>query len=492
MLMTTDVICPFFYTKFVSKNPNKGEVKSSMKLNLKKISEQTIVITGATSGIGLTTARMAAEKGAKLVLVARNAEALRELSDELSADGARVIFAAADVADESALRAAAEIAKANFGGFDTWINNAGGSVYGRIMDVPNKDLRQLFETNVWGVVNGSKIAVEHLREKGGTLINLGSEVSDAPVPLQGMYSASKHAVKGFTDALRMELEADGLPISVTLIKPTAINTPFTDNAKNYLPYEPQLPQPLYAPELVAEAILYCAENPTRDFFVGETAAAHSSMAKNAPRLFDKINESMIDSMQNSGEPAQANRPDGLYGTNSDLRERGAPERFTMETSVYQKAKMHPYLTGALAIGAGFGLAALFNYRKLSSMVGGDGYSYEDGSVKISPLDIREKMQVFGADNILVGTVDRVEYGEIKLTRQDSPDRKHHFIPVDAVEAIDGNRVMLSQTATQTEQMWRTSGEAQADDDAILTATSSAEPQTPTDTLSRTRAGGGSI
>src|SRR5215203_7446873 len=191
-------------------------------MKLKKISEQTIVITGATSGIGLTTARMAAEQGAKLVLVARNEDALRELADEINSAGGRAIYHAADVAAEYELREAANKARSEFGGFDTWVNNAGGSVYGRIMDVPTEDLRRLFDTNVWGVVNGSRIAVENLRANGGALINVGSEVSDSPVPLQGMYSSSKHAVKGFTDSLRMKLEADGLPISVTLIKPTAI------------------------------------------------------------------------------------------------------------------------------------------------------------------------------------------------------------------------------------------------------------------------------
>jgi short-subunit dehydrogenase len=326
-------------------------------MNLKKINEQTIVITGATSGIGLTTARMAAERGAKLVLVARNEKALSELSDELSANGTRVIFAVADVADEAALRAAAEIAKANFGGFDTWVNNAGGSVYGRIMDVPTEDFRRIFETNVWGVVNGSRIAVEHLRERGGALINVGSEVSDSPIPLQGMYSASKHAVKGFTDSFRMEIEADKLPISVSLIKPTAIFTPFPENAKNYLPYEPTLPSPVYAPELVAEAILHCAENPVKEFFVGETAKLHSSMAKFMPGIGAKMNEMTIDSAQNSGEPAKPNRPDGLYETNSNLRERGAGDRFVMEDSPYQRASLHPYITAGLLLGGGVALAA---------------------------------------------------------------------------------------------------------------------------------------
>src|SRR4029079_8402838 len=122
-----------------------------------------------------------------------------------------------------------------------------------------------------------------------------------------MSSASKHAVKGFTDSLRMELEADNLPISVTLVKPTAIHTPFVEHAKNYLPYEPQLPPPVYAPELVAEAILYCAENKVRDFFVGETAKLNSAMGHYAPGLTSMYQEMRIDSMQNSGEPASPNR-----------------------------------------------------------------------------------------------------------------------------------------------------------------------------------------
>ncbi len=424
-----------------------------MTPELKKLENQTIVITGATSGIGLTTARMAAETGAKLVLVARNEDALRELADELnSGEETRAVYVAGDVADENTLRRAAQKAKENFGGFDTWINNAGGSIYGRITDVPTTDLRRLFETNVWGVVNGSKIAVEHLRGRGGALINLGSEVSDASVPLQGMYSSSKHAVKGFSDALRMELEADDLPISVTLIKPTAIHTPFPENAKNYLPYEPQLPPPLYAPELVAEAILYCAENPKRDFFVGGMAKAHSSMALNAPHLFDKMNESMIDSMQNSGEPADTNRPDGLYETNSKLRERGARDRFVMEKSLYQRANIHPLLTAGLLVGGGLALAALFNSKKSKADDGGGLLPKSDS--KTGSTEIRKKMEVVGSDNLHIGTVDNVEDGEIKLTRKDSADGKHHLIPVDWVETVDADKVRLNKTATEAERQWR--------------------------------------
>ena len=354
-------------------------------MRLKDISEQNFVITGATSGIGLTTARMAARNGASVGLIARNEGALRQLANEITQNGGRAAYAAADVADESALRAAARKIADELGTIDTWVNNAGGSIYGRIMDVPTDDLRRLFETNVWGVVNGSRIAVEQLRGSGGALINVGSEVSDSPVPLQGMYSSSKHAVKGFTDSLRMELEADGLPISVTLIKPTAIHTPFTENARNYLPYEPTLPPPVYAPDLVAEAILHCAQNPVRDFFVGEMAKVHSAMAHYTPRLGEKINESMIDSMQNSGRPAKTDRQDGLYDSNSNLRERGSEDRYVLETSVYQKAMMHPLLTAGLIVGSGVAIAAAL----------ASGTRRTEGRHELPPIPPRSREQAAG-------------------------------------------------------------------------------------------------
>jgi short-subunit dehydrogenase len=430
-----------------------AENNKELKMKLKQLSEQTIVITGATSGIGLTTARMAAEAGAKLILVARNENALRELVSEINASGGQAIYSVADVADEAALREAARKAEEKFNGFDTWVNNAGGSVYGRIMDVPTEDLRRLFETNVWGVVNGSKVAVENLRNRGGAIINVGSEVSDSPIPLQGMYSSSKHAVKGFTDALRMELEADGLPISVTLIKPTAIHTPFPENAKNYLPYEPQLPPPLYAPELVAEAILHCAENQTRDFFVGEMAKLHSSMALNMPRLFEKMNESMIDTMQNAGEPAKTERPDGLYQTNSKLKERGAKDRFVLEESVYQRAKIHPIIATSILIGSGLALAAVFRGRKTKYKETGL-HRINRRSFQSNSASIREHMEVVGSDGQHIGTVDEVEGNRIKLTKTDSSaGGRHHFISMNLVESI-GDKIRLNKTAAEIRRYWQ--------------------------------------
>ena len=118
-----------------------------------------------------------------------------------------------------------------FGGFDTWVNGAAVTLYGRLEDMPIEDQRRLFEVNYWGVVTGSLIAAGHLRPRG-RIIDDGSVLSERTMILQTQYSASKHAVKGFTDGLRMELERDGAPISVTLIKPSAIDTPYPEHARN--------------------------------------------------------------------------------------------------------------------------------------------------------------------------------------------------------------------------------------------------------------------
>ena len=268
-----------------------------MKLSLKKLKDQVVVITGATSGIGLVTARMAAQRGACMVLAARNETALQKLIMEDVFRGRSAVYVRADVANLEDVKRIAEKAVEAFGRIDTWINNAGVSIYGRIMEVSEDDNRRLFETNYWGVVNGSKTAVENLRENGGALINIGSTLSDRAIPLQGHYCASKHAVKGFTDALRMEIEEEELPISATLIKPAAIDTPYKLHAKNYLGVMPENPPPVYAPETVAEAILYCAEHPTRDVFVGGGGKALSLMGNYAPETTDKVMEATMFDLQ---------------------------------------------------------------------------------------------------------------------------------------------------------------------------------------------------
>ena len=277
----------------------------------KPLDEQVILITGASSGIGLCTAFLAAERGARLVLVARSEDTLSKLADQINNSGGEAIYIAADVAKREQLEDAADQAISYFGRIDTWVNNAGVSIYGRLDEVSEEDSRRLFDTNFWGVVNGSLVALPYLRQQGGALINLGSEVSDAVIPLQGMYSASKHAVKGFTDALRVEVEnLDKSSVSITLIQPTAVNTPYPQHAKNYMEKAPKLPTPMIDPQQVAEAILEAATDGGRDVKVGALSVINTTMFKIMPSLADRMSVMQADRQQEDYEaPGQEG---GLY------------------------------------------------------------------------------------------------------------------------------------------------------------------------------------
>jgi short-subunit dehydrogenase len=319
---------------------------------LKKLADQVIVITGATSGIGLVLARRAAAGGAKLVLNARNEGALQQLVSQITDAGGRAVYVAGDVAQIDDMRRLANEAIVSFGGFDTWVNNAGVSIYGRVLDVPLEDHRRLFETNYWGLVHGSLVAVEHLRTKGGALIQVGSALSDRAIPLQGTYCASKHAVKAYTEALRMELERERAPISISLIKPASIDTPYRAHARNLLGVVPLNPPPVYAPDVVAEAILHCAQMAERDVFVGAGGKFLSAAAYYAPRLTDRLMEATLFDVQQSDEPVPAGRQDSLHEASVDGAERGGYPGYVAESSLYTRGALNGLWTGMAIVGVG--------------------------------------------------------------------------------------------------------------------------------------------
>jgi NAD(P)-dependent dehydrogenase (short-subunit alcohol dehydrogenase family) len=310
-----------------------------MRVKLKSINDQVMVITGASSGIGLATARMAARMGARVVLTSRDAAALEQAVERIRADGGDATYVTGDVADLDAMKRVAATAVREFGTIDTWVNNAGVSIYGRLEEVGLMDARRLFETNYWGVVHGTLAAVPHLRARGGALINLGSILSDTGYPLQGHYTASKHAVKGFTDSLRLELEQEGAPVSVTLIQPAAVDTPYPEHAKSYLGVEPTHVPPVYAPDVVARAILRSAEHPERNVLVGGGAKLFNTVERYAPRLGDRFKQATAFEGQHSERPV--GEADILFGPRpGDARERGHYEGHVMRTSAYTRARLH--------------------------------------------------------------------------------------------------------------------------------------------------------
>lgn len=332
-----------------------------MHVQLRPLAEQVIVITGASSGIGLCTARMAARAGAAVVMASRNGRALREAADAIVAQGGQAIAVETDVKSRGAVAALGEAAIERFGRIDTWVNNAGASYYAPLRRGDLASHRETFEVIYWGTVHGSLEAVERLRAQGGALINVGSVLSDAPMPLQAPYVAAKHAVKGFTDCLRIELSHDRAPICVTLIKPSAIGTPFADHARADTELAPVVPPPRYGPEAVASAILHAATTPTRNLIVGGAGAGMSALHSVAPNLFDRLMDVMGYRGQFQDRPLDPEDPmrDNLFQPRRDGEER-SPHLSSggRAFSLYTEMAKHPQLTLAGAAVAAAAITAL--------------------------------------------------------------------------------------------------------------------------------------
>jgi short-subunit dehydrogenase len=334
---------------------------SGMNTKLKNLKDQVIVITGASSGIGLTTAEMAAERGAAVVLAARSDDDLANAVARIRSRGGRATAVTADVTDEQQVEKIAQEAVQQFGRIDTWVNNAGIGVYGKLTETPIDEKRRSFDTNFWSVVYGCRAALRHMRTGGGVIVNIGSEVSDRATPLLGIYSAAKHAVKGYSDALRMELEHDGVPVWISLVKPGPIDTPFPEHAVNEMDVEPKHAPPVYPPEEVAHAILKCAERPIREVVVGGVPRLQLALAALAPRLADLMMERQMFRETRSNEPAwrgdSLRRPSGEYYG----RRRGdQPDR---SVSLYTRAVLSDAMRAAPLIAIGFVAAATVAARR---------------------------------------------------------------------------------------------------------------------------------
>jgi NAD(P)-dependent dehydrogenase (short-subunit alcohol dehydrogenase family) len=258
-------------------------------MKLKPIEQQVVAVVGASSGIGRETALQLAKRGAKVVVAARSESGLTSLVKEIEQFGSEAIAVTADVAECDQVQQIADATIDRFGRLDTWVHAAATAVISPFEQVTPAEFKRVIDVNLMGPVYAAMAALPLLRRTGrGAFIAISSVEARRSMPLQTSYSASKHGLEGFLDGLRAELKHEGVPISITNVMPSVINTPFYNKARTKLGVKPTGVPPYYQPSLVAEAILHAAEYPTRDMIVGDVGRAVDLLQKIAPDLVDTL------------------------------------------------------------------------------------------------------------------------------------------------------------------------------------------------------------
>lgn len=329
-------------------------------MKLKPIHEQVVVIVGANSGIGRETALRFAARGAKVVVAGRSLPALTELAREIQLRGGDATAIAADVSRFEQMQALAEHAVERYGCIDTWVHAAAVSVYAPFQETRPAEFRRVIEVNLIGQAFGAMAALPYLKRTGGALIPIASVESKRAFPLHSVYSASKHGMIGFIDALRVELMHDRTPVSVTTVLPAGINTPFFDKTLTRLGVKPRPSPPVYESGLVADAVLYAAEHPVREIYVGGAGKSMEWLHILSPDLADWLLSRFGYRPQLTKQPKTDQAPNNLYEHLEGYdRVHGTFGQEAREMSIFTGLETHPGVRWVLlAVMAGIAYAFL--------------------------------------------------------------------------------------------------------------------------------------
>ena len=327
-------------------------------MKLKPVEEQVVALMGASSGIGREAALQFAGRGAKVVVSARNKEGLDSLVEEIRSAGGEATAVVAEVTDFDQVKAVADRAAESYGRLDTWVHLAAVSIFAPFDDTTPEEFKQVVEIDLVGQAYGAMAALPHIkREGGGALVHVTSVVARRAVPLQSAYCAAKHGVDGLLESLRVELRRGGWPIGVTNVMPAAINTPFFDKARTKLGVKPKGFPPMYAPGVVADALLYAAERAPRDIVAGGAAKGMILGQRLSPRLMDAMLLRGSFGSQMTDEPKPADAPDGLFEPlENQNRIDGDFDSKTLSSSLLTWLDTHPAIKRGVLAGATLALA----------------------------------------------------------------------------------------------------------------------------------------
>jgi len=291
----------------------------------KPLSEQVIVVTGASSGLGRAIARLAGERGAKVVVTARNEEALANCAGEIERAGSEALAVPADCSQQDQVDRVVARAVERFGRIDTYVAGAIVTVYAEAERLLPEELRRVVDVNFFGVVYGYWASLPHLRESNGTFLHVSSALAYRGIPLQAAYCSSKAGLRAFLESARVEEQKAGTGVAISLVLPGAINTPQFDRDRQKIGYQPQPVPPIYQPEPFAEATLRCAERPIRELPVSWGAQKLLWGQKLSPRAADWVLRHNGWKGQHTDEPKPLDAPDNLFDTLSG--DPGAHGRF---------------------------------------------------------------------------------------------------------------------------------------------------------------------